>query len=72
MIVSSVRSREDSPSRMEENLLGQAATGLWRTEDEWIAAFEGVTAERVTQAARQMQLDTVYFLTGKEAACDDA
>ena len=51
---------------MEENALGQAATGIRETEEELIAALEDVTGERVAAAARSMTLDTVYFLTGEE------
>ena len=65
-LISSLRSRGDSAGRMEENALGQAATGIRETEEELIAAFRDVTGERVAAAARSMTLDTVYFLTGEE------
>lgn len=65
-LVSSLRSRSDSAGRLEENALGQAATGIRETADELIAALQGVTAERIAQAAQSMTLDTVYFLTGEE------
>ncbi|MBQ7714190.1 MAG: insulinase family protein, partial [Oscillospiraceae bacterium] len=65
VLISAVRSREDSASRMEENTLGQAATGLWETEEELIDALAAVTPERVAAAARSMTLDTVYFLKGE-------
>jgi len=68
VLVSAVRSREDSGARMEENTLGQAATGLWESEEELIDALNAVTAERVAAAARSMTLDTVYFLTREEEA----
>ena len=66
VLISAVRSREDSGSRMEENSLGQAATGLWETEDELIAALSAVTPERIAAAAKSMTLDTVYFLKGED------
>ena len=65
-LISSLRSRGDSAGRMEENALGQAATGIRETEEELIAALRDVTGERVAAAARSMTLDTVYFLTGEE------
>ena len=68
VLISAIRSREDSGGRIEENVLGQAATGIWETEEQQIAALEAVTAERVAAAARSMTLDTVYFLEGEERA----
>ena len=70
VMLSAVRSREDSGARMEENLLGQAATGLWESEEELIAGLDAVTVERVAAAARSMTLDTVYFLRGEDEAND--
>ncbi len=71
VLVNAVRTREDSAGRMEENVLGQAATGLWETEEELIDALLAVTPERIAAAAGSMTLDTVYFLTGEEARADD-
>ena len=71
VLLSAVRSREDSAARMEENTLGQAATGVWETDAEQLEAFAAVTPGRVVEAAKSVTLDTVYFLKGKEAAADD-
>ena len=71
VLLSAVRSREDSAARMEENTLGQAATGVWETDGEQLKALAAVTPERVVEAAKSVTLDTVYFLKGKEAAADD-
>ncbi|MBQ9459914.1 MAG: insulinase family protein [Oscillospiraceae bacterium] len=71
VLLSAVRTREDSASRMEENTLGQAATGLWESEEELVEGISAVTPERVAEAARSMTLDTVYFLTGEGADADD-
>ena len=68
VLVSAVRSREDSASRMEENTLGQAATGLWETAGELIERLNAVTPERIAAAAASMTLDTVYFLEGEGSA----
>lgn len=71
VLLSAIRSREDSAARMEENTLGQAATGVWETDAGQLEAIAAVTPERVVQAAKSVTLDTVYFLKGKEAAADD-
>lgn len=67
VLINAVRTREDSGARIEENLLGQAATGQWETEEELIEGVRAVTAERITEAARSIKLDTVYFLKGEGA-----
>lgn len=66
VLLSALRSREDSAGRMEENTLGQAATGLWETTAELMEKLKAVTPERIAAAAREMTLDTVYFLSGEE------
>ena len=66
-LIASLESRGDSAGRMEENALGQAATGLRETADELIAALRGVTGERIAAAAQSLTLDTVYFLTGEDS-----
>ncbi|MDO4813343.1 MAG: insulinase family protein, partial [Eubacteriales bacterium] len=70
-LISSLRSREDSAGRMEENAIGQAATYQWESAEELISALRAVTPERISAAAKTMTLDTVYFLTGEEAKADD-
>ncbi len=71
VLLSAIRSREDSCARLEENTLGQAATGIWETAEEQIEAFSAVTPERIAAAAKSVTLDTVYFLKGKEASADE-
>lgn len=66
VIINAVRTREDSGGRMEENILGQASTGLWETEEALINALAAVTPERIVDAAKSMTLDTVYFLKGED------
>ncbi len=70
-LIASLEARGDSAGRMEENAIGQAATGIRETADELIAALRGVTAERIAAAAQSMTLDTVYFLTGEEDAANE-
>jgi len=56
----------DDQARQEEFWLGQAAAGLDTTIEELCARLEKVTGEQVAAAARTLELDTVYFLKGKE------
>lgn len=67
VLLNAVRSREDSGTRIEESLLGQAATGLWESEEDLLDALSAVTPERIAAAAQSMTLDTVYFLKGENA-----
>ncbi len=57
----------DDQARQEEFWLGQAAAGLDTTIQELAGQFEAITREQVAQAARKLELDTIYFLKGKEA-----
>ena len=68
VLISAIRSREDSGTRMEENTLGQAATGLWEDDETLIQDLQAVTPERIAAAAKRMTLDTVYFLKGEGEA----
>ena len=56
----------DDQARQEEFWLGQAAAGLDETAEELAARFEAVTREQVMEAAWKLELDTIYFLKGKE------
>ena len=57
----------DEQGRQEEFWLGQAVAGLEETPEELAARFETVTREQVAAAAQKLELDTIYFLKGKEA-----
>ena len=57
----------DDQGRQEEFWLGQAAAGLDTSIEELCAQFEHVTKEQVARSAQRLELDTVYFLKGKEA-----
>lgn len=60
-------SRRDSQGRMEDDdVTSLLALGRPAEREELARAVERVTAEEVAQAARQIRLDTVYYLTGKE------
>ena len=57
----------DDQGRQEDFWLGQAAAGLDTTIQELCAGFESVTREQVARSAQRLELDTIYFLKGKEA-----
>ena len=56
----------DDQGRQEEYWLGQAAAGLEEAPEAFAARLEEVTREQVAASAQKLQLDTVYFLKGKE------
>ena len=66
ILINSHLSMEDDQARLEEFWLGQAVAGTERTPKELAARLETVTREQVAAAARRLELDTVYFLKGKE------
>ena len=54
--------------KLENFYLGQAVTGQSETPEDLAAQVRQVTPERIFKAMKTVQLDTVYFLRGKEAA----
>ena len=48
--------------------MGQIATGRNDDPESLLEAALAVTPERIRAAAGAVKLDTIYFLTGKEAA----
>ena len=68
-VVNSLRGRLDSQGQMEDDCVTRMVCGQ-STDDgtALIRAVERVTAEQVARMARQIELDTVYRLTGKEDA----
>ena len=65
-LISACMTTLDEQSRQEEFWLGQAAAGLEESPEEFAARLEAVTREQVAVAAQKWELDTVYFLKGKE------
>ena len=57
----------DEQGSQEEFWLGQTVAGLDFGPGELAEAVEKVTSEEVAAMARNLELDTVYFLKGKEA-----
>ena len=65
-LVSSMRTLLDSQGRMEDYWLTGAVAGVEEDPEGLITRLEAVEAEQVTDATRHLELDTVYYLTGKE------
>ena len=66
-LIGAYRSMLDEQNSQEEFWLSQSVAGLDFGPDEIAKALEGVTAEQVAQMAQKLELDTMYFLKGKEA-----
>lgn len=64
---SSLLSIQDSPGAIENFYATAALSGLPLTPEEYIRAVEETTLEQVAQAAKLLQLHTVYFLKGVTA-----
>jgi len=68
IIVTALRTTLDSQNRMADYWLGQAVAGLEEGPEELVLRVEGVSVDQVAEVARRLELDTVYFLKGKEGA----
>ena len=66
--LNSLRSVADSQSALENFYMSRAAVDQRETPEELMQSLQAVTPERICEAAERIQLDTVYFLRGKEAA----
>ncbi|MPM75535.1 hypothetical protein SDC9_122528 [bioreactor metagenome] len=65
-VISTLRANLDSLGRLEDFWLGQASAGLTEGPDELALRVAGVTAAQAAAVAKNVTLDTVYFLRGKE------
>jgi len=64
---SSLLAVHDSPGALENYYATAALSGLKLTPEEYIRAVEQTTKEQVAEAAKTLQLHTVYFLKGVTA-----
>ena len=64
-MLSSLRSVQDAPGSLESYYATAALSGLSMTREEYMAAVEAVTLDRVIAAAETVQLHTTYFLKGE-------
>lgn len=63
-LANAFRAMLDDPLALERYWLTQAAAGTFVSPEERIALLDGVTRERVTAAAQQTSLDTIFFMKG--------
>lgn len=66
-VVSALHSAMDAQARLEDFWLGQAVAGLTEDPEALARRVENVTREQVAAAFSSLQLDTIYFLKGREA-----
>jgi predicted Zn-dependent peptidase len=67
-LLNAYASMGDSQGKLENFYLGQAATGQSETPEMLAEQARNVTLDRIQRAMETVELDTVYFLRGKEAA----
>lgn len=65
-IVSALRTTLDSQGGMEDYWLGQAVAGRGEEPEELARRVEAVSKKDVVAMAKRMELDTIYFLKGRE------
>ncbi len=63
-LLSSLKTGMDSPARLDDYAIGQAILGQSGTMADLAEQLRAVTPEGTAAAARQVSLDTVYFLEG--------
>ena len=63
-LLSALRASMDSPGAIESYYSTAAVSGSGRSLDAYMAAVEKVTLEQVVEAARSLELHTVFFLKG--------
>ena len=66
IVVNALRTTLDSQGRMVDYWLGQAVAGLEEGPEEMAKKIEQVTVEQLARTAQKLELDTIYFLKGKE------
>ena len=66
-LLSSLRTGNDSPGRLDDFAIGQSIGGQTDTMEDVARKLRQVTMDQVVEAANTLSLDTVYFLKGVEA-----
>lgn len=64
-LLSNLRSTHDSPGAIEGYYASAALSGIGMTPAEFMEAIEKVTVQDTAEAAKTLQLQTVYFLKGE-------
>lgn len=65
-LFNSLRADEDRPAKLAQSLVERLVAGAHYTNTELRDRLDDVTANDIAIAANKLQLDTVYFLRGKE------
>lgn len=65
-LLSAYQALLDSQKQVEDYWFSQAVAGVEESPEELSARVAAVTPEQAAAAAQKIQLDTVYYLTGKE------
>lgn len=68
MLINQLRETQDSASAIASMDYNGRIAGKRRTMEETLAAIGAVTKEEIARVARQVQIDTIYFLSGKGEA----
>lgn len=68
IVVTGMRTTLDAQNRMADYWLGQAVAGQQERPEQLVERVEKVSKAQVVKAAAGLELDTVYFLKGKEEA----
>ncbi len=71
MLISSLMGMSDSQIRLEDFYIGQLSAGLTTGPEELAQKITQVTKEQVKKVASRIQVDTIYFLKGKEEPNDN-
>lgn len=66
-LLNSLRSIEDSAGALEDFIMGQTISGAGDTIEGLMKDISSVTGAQIQAAAQALELDTIYFLKGKEA-----
>lgn len=66
-LLSGLRTAMDSPGRMDDFAVGQAAAGLDGSMEDLFHAVSALRLDDAVEAANAITLDTVYFLKGVDA-----
>ena len=67
LILSELKTAADSPGRLDDFYVSNAAAGIGGTVETLAEGVAAVTVEDVVAAARRVTLDSIYFLKGAEA-----
>lgn len=66
MLKNALKKTNDEAGSMIALAYNRDMTGIQETNEEYIEKLMNVTLEEIAQVAKNVKLDTIYFLTGKE------